>query len=187
MVFSKKTKRVIKNLSLGILEILDELFDIADAFIFSANSTKLFHERLRENKIERGKLARQLSYLKNQGYIEYSRVQNQISVKLTLKGKIKLLENSDDQKTDGKWRMLSFDIPERIRKTRNQFRSAIKRVGFRQVQLSLWACPFIKADQIIKIIEYYKVEKYVAYLIVEKTDIEEHLKKIFKMGLDNRD
>lgn len=184
MIFSKKTKRVVKNLSLEILEILDDLFDIADAFIFSAHSTRLFHERLRENRIERGKIARQLNYLKNQGYIEYSRKQNQVSVKLTLKGEIKLLENSNEQKIDGKWRMLSFDVPERIRKIRDQFRSAIKRIGFRQVQLSLWACPFVKADKITKIIEFYKVEKYVAYLIVEKTDIEGHLRKIFKTELE---
>jgi len=180
MVFSKKTKQVVKNLSLEILEILDDLVDVADAFIFSANSTKLFYKKLRENKIEREKVSRQFNYLKTQGYIEYSKESKQVSVRLTLKGKIKLLENSDDEKRDGTWRMLSFDIQEEIRKTRNQFRSAIKRIGFRQVQQSLWACPFVKADQIEKIINYYQVEKYVAYLIVEKTDIKDYLHKIFE-------
>lgn len=185
MVFPKKTQHIAKNISLIILEALDEFVDLTDAFIFSANSTKLFYQRLRENKIEREKLSRQLNYLKDQGYIEYSRKKEQISVKLTLKGKIKLLE-SPNNKIDGKWRMISFDIPEEIRKTRNQFRSAIKRVGFRQVQLSLWACPFVKADQVIKIIDYYKVGEYVAYLIVEKTDIEEYLQEMFKEELKNR-
>lgn len=184
MVVSRETKQAVKNLSLKILEILEYYADVTDAFIFSARSTKLFYQRLKENKIAREKISRQFNYLKKQGYIEYSKEKNYASVKLTLKGKIKLLENSNENKIDGKWRMLSFDIPEEIRRTRNQFRSAIKRVGFRQVQQSLWACPFIKADQISKIISYYKVEKYVAYLIVEKTDIDEYLREIFRDELN---
>ncbi len=186
MILSRKTKRVLKNLSLQILEILNDLIDTTDAFIFSANSTRLFHQKLRENRIRREKVSRQLNYLKDQGYIEYSKKQKYASVKLTLKGKIKLLENSDNNKVDGKWRMLSFDIPEEIKRIRNQFRSAIKRIGFRQVHLSLWASPFVKADQIAKLVEYHEVGRYVAYLIVEKTDIEEHLKELFKDQLKRK-
>ena len=186
MVVSKKTKKIVKNLSLTVLEILGGLADVTDAFIFSARSTKLFNQRLKQNRIEREKISRQLIYLRNRGYIEYSREKKYTSVKLTLKGKIKLLENSNENKIDGKWRMLSFDIPEEIRRTRNQFRCAIKRIGFRQVQQSLWACPFVRSDQISKIIDYYKVNKYVAYLIVEKTDIEDHLCKIFEDGLKHK-
>lgn len=180
MRFKKNIKRKIKTVSLLLLEILEDLADFGDAFLFSARSTKLFHQKLRENRIARDRASDQLEYLERVGYIERAKNNKSFSVKLTIKGKIKLLENSDERKIDGKWRMISFDIPEELRNNRNRFRSAIKRIGFRQVQQSLWACPFVKADKIEKIIKYYKVNNYVAYLIIEKTDIEKHLKKIFK-------
>ena len=119
--------------------------------------------------------------LERRGYIEINRVSN--SIQLTNKGKIKLIEESADYSVDGKWRMLSFDIPEKLRSKRRQFRRAIKRIGYKQVQKSLWASPFVKADEIDLIIEELGIGKYVAYLLVEKTDIENHLKSLFKSEL----
>ncbi|MBU2595612.1 hypothetical protein KJ713_02145 [Patescibacteria group bacterium] len=176
----KKIKKTYKTISANLLDVLSDIFDITDAFIFSSRSTKLFYQRLRENKIARERIYDRLSYLEKVGYIKYKKRTNSISVKFTLKGKIKLLENSADNKKDGKWRMISFDIPQKLNERRDRFRSAIKRIGFRQVQQSLWVCPFIKADQIEEAIDYYKVNHFVAYLIVEKTDIENHLRKMFK-------
>ena len=126
-----------------------------------------------------------LRRLESRGYVEIKATSRSYSVKLTQKGEIKLLENQKKNKADGKWRILSFDIPEELKNQRNLFRSSIKRIGFKMVQKSLWACPFIKADQIEKIIKFYNLNKYVAYLIVEKSDIEEHLKGLFKQEFKN--
>lgn len=122
--------------------------------------------------------------LERSGYIKINRISN--SVVLTSKGKIKLIEEADDYSVDGKWRMLSFDIPEDFRKKRNQFRRSIKRIGYKQAQKSLWACPFVKADEIDLIIAEQGLEKYVAYLLVEKTDIDSYLKGLFKIELSSR-
>ncbi|MEI8061122.1 MAG: hypothetical protein WCG99_02410 [Candidatus Berkelbacteria bacterium] len=103
------------------------------------------------------------------------------SIELTNKGRIKLIENSLDSKIDGKWRMLSWDIPEDSRVKRQQFCRSIRRVGYRQVQKSLWACPYSHADQVDLIISELRLGKYVAFLRVDKTDIESHLKRLFKM------
>lgn len=124
-----------------------------------------------------------LRRLEGRGYVEIKATARSYSIKLTQKGEIKLLENQKENKIDGKWRMLSFDIPEESKNQRNLFRSSIKRIGFKMVQKSLWTCPFIKADQIEKIINYYNLNKYVAYLVVEKSDIEEYLKSLFKQEL----
>lgn len=124
-----------------------------------------------------------LRRLEKRGYVKIKIRDKSCSVRLTKKGEIKLIENNKDNIIDGKWRMISFDIPEKLKNRRNLFRSAIKRIGFRQVQKSLWACPFIKADKIEKIINYYKVKKFVCYLIVEKTDIDYYLKELFSDDL----
>lgn len=180
MKLKKRIKKTFKNYSADLLDVLSEIFDVTDAFIFSSCSTRLFYQRLRENKIARERIYDRLNYLEKTGYIKYKKSKESISVKFTLKGKIKLLENSVDNKRDGKWRMISFDIPQPMNKTRDRFRSAIKRIGFRQVQQSLWASPFVRADKIEELINYHKVNKFVAYLVVEKTDIENHLRKMFE-------
>ena len=172
-------KITVKKIGEKTIELLEEIYNFTDAFIFSAHSTKLFKENLRRNKINPIRIFDRLHKLENTGYIEIKKDQNNFSVELTHKGKIKLLENSSNNKIDGKWRMISFDIPEEMKNQRNQFRSAIKRIGFRQVQKSLWACPFIKTDEIEKVIKFYELKDYVAYLVVEKSDINSFLKELF--------
>ncbi|PIZ27612.1 hypothetical protein COY45_01535 [Candidatus Berkelbacteria bacterium CG_4_10_14_0_8_um_filter_42_34] len=114
-------------------------------------------------------------------YIKINRKND--SVVLTNKGKIKLLENSDENTTDGKWRMLSWDIPEDYKVKRQLLCRSIKRIGYKKVQKSLWACPFAKADQVNLIIEELKLQKYIAYLRVDRTDIEKHLYRLFEKEL----
>jgi len=105
------------------------------------------------------------------------------SMELSNKGRIKLLENSTEKVVDGKWRMLSWDIPEKYLAKRRQFCSSIRRIGYKQVQKSLWACPYIRADEISLITEELGLQKYVAYLRVDKTDIEDHLQKLFEKDI----
>ncbi len=123
--------------------------------------------------------------MERRGYIKINRILNN-SIQLTNKGKIKLIEESGNYAIDGKWRMLSFDIPEDFRKKRNQFRRSIKRIGYKQAQKSLWVSPFVKADEIELIISEQDLGKFVAYLLVEKTDMDSYLKSLFKTELSQK-
>lgn len=176
-----KTINRINRIGQTTVEVLQELHDVTNAFLGSACSTRLFYQILRENhRISSKRISEKLNYLNKRGYVKLYKHKNKISIKLTEKGRIKLLENSNYNQIDGKWRMISFDIPEEHRARRDRFRSAIKRIGFRQVQKSLWACPFARVDGVERAIRYYQVKDYVAYLIVEKSDIDRHLKNLFK-------
>lgn len=185
---NKIIQKVGREISRGTVEFLEELSDWLDAFLFSSGSTRLFYQQLYKNKRFRSekRISERLHSLHKRGYINLKKNKKRISIKLTEKGRIKLLEHSNKNQIDGKWRMISFDIPEELRARRDRFRSAIKRIGFRQVQKSLWACPFVKADGIEKAIRYYQVKDYVAYLIVEKSDIDKYLKNIFEEYFDKR-
>ena len=127
------------------------------------------------------RISNNIRSLERNGYVKIDRKTN--SVKLTNKGQIKLIEKSTNNVTDGKWRMLSYDIPEDSKNRREQFCRSIRRVGFKQVQRSLWACPFVRADEIDLITRELGLTKYVAYLLVEKTDILKHLETLFKSEL----
>ncbi|MFA5157566.1 MAG: hypothetical protein WC451_00020 [Patescibacteria group bacterium] len=118
-----------------------------------------------------------LHSLERRGYIKINRKFR--SVELTNKGKIKLIENSIDEEVDGKWRMLSWDIPEKLAIKRRQLCRSIRRIGYKQVQKSLWACPFARADQVDLVISEYGLQDYVAYLRVDKTDLDKYLKQLF--------
>lgn len=179
-----KEKRKIKygKITLDLLKIIAGFGeDFFDCFV----DQQKIKRKIKNCDTASMRLLDYLRNLNNSGYIELKiktvKGKNKLlSVKLTNKGRLKLLEDPNEERVDGRWRLLSFDVPEKLKTKRNSFRCAIKRIGFRQVQKSLWACPFIKADQIELAINKYHLDKYVAYLVVSKTDIELHLKSLFK-------
>ena len=168
-----RLKKVSRDVGIFILEALINIpLGMAHAFL----DPKSLYERIELDGFSIDRYGDRLKDLEKRGYIKIA----SDSIEITKKGKIHRLEKSNDQATDGKWRMLSWDIPESMSLQRNQFRRSIKRIGYKQVQKSLWACPFTRADEIDLIIDEYGVRKYVAYFVVEKTDIQEHLLKLFK-------
>ena len=172
----KKNREKIINLSLAVLEGLFRLGEgTFDAFI----NQKSFYKRLHNNNSASRELIDRVRILINRGYIEAKEESGKTSIRLTRKGKIKRLENSSDQIIDGKWRFISFDIPEKLKTLRTALTRFLRRISFRPVQKSLWVCPFVKADEVDLIVKELGLEKYVAYIIVEKTDIENHLRELF--------
>lgn len=184
-LMKKRRRAKYGEITLSILELVASSAEmIALSFLDQKRITRSYKYG-HPLELESERFFEYLRRLEKRGYVRIRIRDKSCSVCLTKKGEIKLIENGRDNIVDGKWRMISFDIPEKLRTRRDLFRSAIKRIGFRQVQKSLWACPFIKADKIEKIINYYNVKKYVCYLIVEQTDIEHYLKELFSDDLKN--
>ncbi|MCX6810788.1 MAG: hypothetical protein NTY30_03640 [Candidatus Berkelbacteria bacterium] len=161
----------------GIADVLDEGYEL---FSFEAYKRSVYYQQGDPRRHTKW-YYNNLKSIERRGYIQIDRKNN--SIVLTNKGKIKLLENSDEKVIDGKWRMLSWDIPENLSLKRQQLCRSIRKIGYKQVQKSLWACPFVKADQVDLIISELKLQKYVAYLRVDKTDIEAHLLNLFKKSI----
>lgn len=80
---------------------------------------------------------------------------------------------------DGKWRLVVFDIPERIKKARDALRGKLRELGFYELQKSVWVFPYGCKNEIDFIIEFFNLKKYVRFCILESIDNELHLKKIF--------
>ncbi|MCX6812123.1 MAG: hypothetical protein NTW79_00655 [Candidatus Berkelbacteria bacterium] len=176
----KKTKQKIKRklgeISINLLELIANVpVAIAGGFLdpYSVYRSAPRNSNILDDFFDR------LRTLNEGGYIEIVKDGKRKSIRLTNKGKIKLLEGKKSEQTDGKWRILSFDVPRAKNKLRDQFRRSIKRIGFKQVQQSLWVSPFINADEIDLIIDELKIREYVAYFIIAKTDIAEHLEVMF--------
>ena len=107
---------------------------------------------------------------------------------LTEKGKLRALTYRFDEMTiekkdwDGKWQIVIFDIPERLRRGRDTLREKLKELGFCELQKSVFVFPYQCEDEINFIIEYFDLRRYVRVGLLEKIDNDLHLKKIFKLS-----
>ncbi len=110
-----------------------------------------------------------------------------ITIFLTEKGKKKAITYNLDKieiekkNWDGKWRIVVFDIPERKRKGRDALRDKIKKIGFLELQKSVWVCPYDCKDQIDYIVEFFDLRQYVRLIIAEHIDNESYLKNKFNL------
>ena len=86
------------------------------------------------------------------------------------------------KKWDGKWRIVMFDIPEKRKKDREGLRYHLKDQGFFEFQKSVFVHPFDCKDEIDFIIEFYKIRKFVRFVVADSLDNEIHLKKHFNLA-----
>jgi hypothetical protein len=107
-------------------------------------------------------------------------------LELTQKGRLKSLDcrlnniKNKKEKWDGKWRMVSFDIPEKYRQGRDALRDKLKSIGFRELQKSVLVAPYNCREEMMLLIELFKLEKYVRFGVLEYLDNEIYLKGLYK-------
>lgn len=85
------------------------------------------------------------------------------------------------QKWDQKWRIFMFDIPEKYKTTRDYISHHLKRIGFKQLQKSVFVFPF-PVDEFVAVLNdlFPEVAKHVSYMTVSEIDNHNKLVKQFK-------
>lgn len=128
-----------------------------------------------EKQRGRRKLQKVVDALIRRGYLRRSR-KNRKAIILTSKGIKHVLElkffKDHQLRRDKKWQMVSFDIPENLRKSRDRFREALKRLRFRRFQKSIWISPYDTYKEVRRIAKFYKIEEFVRYFLLEEKDLE---------------
>lgn len=66
------------------------------------------------------------------------------------------------------WLMVFFDIPEKIRRTRDIFRLSLKEWGFEQLQKSVWVTSYDLTKELKELIRDYNLQNYAQPLLVKK-------------------
>lgn len=109
--------------------------------------------------------------LKKKGWVETIKHEGKVLVKLTSTGRNQLaIEKAlKEDKWDGKFRVVIFDIPEKNRKVRNILRWRLKSWGFKYLQKSLWVSKKDIAEPMREFIKELGIEKWVMVLVC--TDI----------------
>ena len=91
------------------------------------------------------------------------------------------LEIKKPTKWDGKWRIVMFDIPEKLKRLRDTLRLHFQEIGLIELQKSVLVYPYPCNEEIEFILELYNARKHVRFVLAEKVDNELHLKKKFSL------
>ena len=83
------------------------------------------------------------------------------------------------QRWDGKWRLVMFDVPERIRERRNFLRKELFTLGFHQFQKSVWITPYPLPDDFMEIIAELGLGKYFRIVVADAVQDDRDLKALF--------
>lgn len=82
---------------------------------------------------------------------------------------------------DGKWRIVVFDIPYYLRKSRDSLRFLFKKMGFYPLQKSVFIHPFDCQKEIEFLTEWHKANKYIRFILADSVDNESFLRRYFKL------
>jgi len=126
-----------------------------------------------EYKKKKKDFAKIIYRLEQNGYIKRLKVKDKSAVMLTPKGldkvfTIKMKSKERKQRTDKKWQMVLFDIPEKKKKERESFRRMLQYLGYKKLQRSIWVCPYDVLKETKDLIKRYKLEPHVELLLVKK-------------------
>lgn len=91
------------------------------------------------------------------------------------------MQISKPKKWDRKWRVVLFDIPEKLRKARDAFRYHLNQLDFYEFQKSVFVHPYDCKDEIDYLIEFYDLRRFVRFVVADSIDNELHLKKYFSL------
>lgn len=138
------------------------------------------------NSREREKISRNLKSLKEKKLIEIYDNDGLVAItekgnKQVLKYQIDELKISRPKKWDKKWRIITFDVPERFKKARDALSKKIKNMEIRKMQKSVYVCPFDCENEIDFVCEVFNVRKYVRYIVAENIGEDEELKRFYNL------
>ena len=150
-------------------------FTIADIFdLFKKEGDESIKAAIKN--LKRGEFIKQ-----KQGY------DGSVIISLSEKGKLRALNiafrrfDNRKEKWDGKWRMVSFDIPVYCTKGRKALVYRLKSGDFYELQDSLFVYPYDCEKEIKALAVLFKIEKYIRFGLLESIDGQEILLRHFKL------
>ncbi|OHA26943.1 MAG: hypothetical protein A3D52_02345 [Candidatus Taylorbacteria bacterium RIFCSPHIGHO2_02_FULL_44_36] len=156
---ARKQWHIIKGVSEGLKEIDQQVIDRA---VGSLVKTKLVKEKHN-----------------NDGTITL--VLNDYGKKRASTFNLENIKVPHQKNWDGKWRIVIFDIPHYLKKTRESLRLLFKNIGFYPLQKSVFIYPFDCQKEIEFITEYHRANKFIRFIIADSVDNELFLRKYFNL------
>lgn len=110
-------------------------------------------------------------------------------VKLTERGKLRILKFALDEIKikkakywDGKWRIVLYDIPAKYRGDQTNFQRILKKLGFCQLQKSVYIIPFECKEEIEYLRSFYGLREYIKVITTEDLEYDSAFKEYFDLN-----
>lgn len=124
--------------------------------------------------IDRTTLRRAITEFKYKRLVDFKTEPNgETTVVVTKRGKRHVLRYDPERlsikipsRWDKKWRVVVFDIPEKKRLARDTLRREIKKLGFFELQKSVWAFPYGCENVIDFLVELFEIRTHVRTMTV---------------------
>lgn len=134
------------------------------------------------------RLRQRLKDLRRQRYIKIWQDKEKFVIQITQKGKRKLLKYNlfelsipTPEKWDGRWRIVTYDVPKGKDAAREAIRTTLKRLNFHQLQKSVYLYPY-PCDEVVTFLrELYDIGENVKILTVGQLEDEEAYKEFFDL------
>lgn len=168
-------------------ELLLTFFDLTTPF-FEASSLyrKPIRKYLEHRDVDRDNFSDRVQYLRRQGLIKNFTENKEKYLELTPRGIKKArnlllddLEIKRPKTWDKKWRVIIFDVPEKMHRNRDLLRENLISLKFIQIQKSVYVYPFECTEEITLLSDLFFVKKFVTIMISEIIQGEELILKIF--------
>ena len=168
-------------------EVLENLSasDLLVGFLLSCRSTRLMYKIARERAMHRYRMRVAVERLVSEGYV--SRRGDRLSIngagrRLLDTAIVNVRAKLVSKKWDGKWRIVAFDIPERLQHLRRNVRRVLKRAGFIKLQHSVWVFPH-ECEEIVALIKQdNRLALHVLYGVLEKIGGDARLRRVFSLA-----
>lgn len=140
------------------------------------------------DEFDRRRLRQKLKQMHKAKFVRIYQIGDDYVVQITKKGRRKLLRHKLDdlvierpKKWDGKWRIITYDIPKESagNSSRDVFRRTLKNLGFLQLQRSVYLYPHPCQEVVEFVREFYGIGEYVALLTVGYLENEEVYREYF--------
>lgn len=179
-----------KDILLGIA-LAGAIAVVATSPFFLVNLAKSFakNKKYLKKEYDRHKIAKAFERLKRNRLIILRETDGKFIVKLTERGKRKVEEIKVDDMVikippnwDRKWRIVIFDIPEKQHKmARNALREKLQKLGFFQLQKSVWVMPYPCEKEVQFLCELFKINQFVNIITADKIYNDIVLRKYFSL------
>lgn len=155
-----KTKDILKWVGLGLIIVSSTVAPGSFKLIWMAN--KLLTDK------NKSKVKTIIKRLDQQRMISYQEIaEGKIAVNLTEKGDRRRLEADFEnielkkKKSDGKWRLVIFDIPERNKNARDVFSRKLLQLGLTRLQDSVFVGPYPCKNEIDFLCHFLNISEFV--------------------------
>lgn len=145
---------------------------------------------IKNKKEKERKVLRALKNLEKKEIIDIIEEDDKVYVTVKDKNHQKIIEYSikilldfkrKKKKRNGKWFIVFFDVPEIQRNKRNFLRRYLKKLGFYPYQQSVYIFPYECQKEVSLIRKIVEVAKYMKYVVAEKIEEEEKIKRFFNL------